>query len=113
MRADQITQLSTIEEQLVDLFVQECKTEGWPGMERDKDRGDRYWHKKNALATLNIVARIQNVLRDVRRGDGAEPGDGKRAAAETLEENGDSIEREAAALMKAGRSVLKRHGVKH
>lgn len=108
MRPEQISKLTEIEEQLTDLFISEAEKKKWPGMETAQSRGDRYWHKKNALATLTLVGRIQTVLRDIRTGDGGseKPGTAAPEAAER------SIEAEAAALEKQGVAILKRHAKK-
>jgi hypothetical protein len=104
MTPEQITKLAAIEEQLVDVFVEECKPEGWPKMEDKESRGDRYWHKKNALATLTIVGRIQTVLRDVRTG--GESGAGENPDDDEGEE---TKQQEAERLAKQGIELLERH----
>jgi hypothetical protein len=109
MRPDQITNLNSIEEQLVDLFKQECTPEEW---KKAADQKAAYLEKKNASATINIIARIQNVLRDVRRdGVGEESGNSKGEPRAPVDP-ADELEREAAALARQGRAVLKKHGVK-
>jgi hypothetical protein len=110
MRPDQITNLNSIEEQLVDLFKQECTPEEW---KKAADQKAAYLEKKNASATINLIARIQNVLRDIRR-EGPSDGDRPGSPKDVPDRDGDdSIEQEAAALARQGRAVLKRHGVKH
>jgi hypothetical protein len=107
MRPEQVTALVALEEQLVDLFSAECKPGEWPDMKTVQSRGDRYWHKKNALATLTLVGRIQTVLRDARTDGGAAGEEGK---GEPRSGDGEaSIEREAAALEKQGVALLRRH----
>ncbi len=99
MRPEHIKELAQIEEQLVEVFQGECKPDEWPGMGTVQDRADRYWHKKNALATLNLVARIQTVVRDAKHvGKPAEPED--------------EIEREARRLAKQGQAVVRRYASK-
>ena len=105
MRSDQIERLTQIEEKLVDVFTSECQPETWPTMEDYKSRGDRYWHKKNALATLRIVGQIDHLLRDIVRAD-RDPD--PKAPGET--EVGE-LERDAAKLERRARAVLKRHGI--
>lgn len=109
MRPEQITRLVEIEEQLLDVFVSECKPKKWPGMTKSEDRGDRYWHKKNALATLTIVGRIQTVLRDARTdgGQGEAPKAGDDPDLDGTDDK--SIEREAADLERRGVAILNRH----
>lgn len=112
MRPEQVERLAKIEEELVDIFTTECQPKKWPGMESSQERGDRYWHKKNALSTLQLVNRIQSVLRDARPEGGA--GDGGKAEPRPDDEGRDpaDIEREAAALEKKGVAILKRHAKK-
>lgn len=108
MRPEQITRLSEIEEALTDIFIAESQVKKWPGMKTAAERGDRYWHKKNALATLTLVGRIQTVLRDIRTGDGGE----KKPGADTPPEEPESLEAEAARLEKQGVALLRKHGKK-
>lgn len=107
MRPEQVTTLIALEEQLVEVFTEECTPKKWPGMEKAADRGDRYWHKKNALATLTLVGRIQTVLRDARGDAGA--GADEKGKAKPSDDLDDGLEAEAKALEKAGVTVLKRH----
>lgn len=108
MRPEQVTSLVALEEQLVDVFADECKPGEWPTMKDVQSRGDRYWHKKNALATLTLVGRIQTVLRDARTDGGTEKhGNDKNEPADP--ERDESIEQEAARLEKQGVALLKRH----
>lgn len=110
MRSEQIDRLVAIEEELVDVFTNECKPKAWPTMRDVQSRGDRYWHKKNALATLTLVGRIQTVLRDAR-GDGGSGKEGEPGGGSGLDEE-KLHEQEAARLEKIGVAVLKRHGLK-
>lgn len=110
MRPEQITQLATLEEQLIDVFVKECQPKKWPGMANAGDRGDRYWFKKNALSTLTLAARIQTVLRDGRADGGA--GETKPPSSNPDGLGEKSIEQEADELVKAGVAILARHAKK-
>lgn len=72
MRQDQFESLQKRAEQLVDLFIQESDPEKWPGagiepanMEKGT-RGDRYWCKKDAVATLACAQRIVSLIDTVR-----------------------------------------------
>ena len=68
MRQDQFESLQARAEQLVDLFLDESKPEHWPGAgllpsAMDKaTRGDRFWCKKDAVATLACAQRIADDL---------------------------------------------------
>jgi len=106
MRADQITTLVTLQEQLIDVFAGEAKTDVWPDMGTQQGRGDRVWHKKNAFATLQIAGKIQSILvteaqlRNLRSNDYGEA---------DLDEE---IERDAREAEADARKVLKRYGLK-
>jgi len=108
VRPEQIERLVRLEEQLVDVFGEECQPATWPDTSTAQNRGDRYWFKKNALATLTLVGRIQTVLRDARGdgGSGEQPQDPKALppAGDGIEE--ESIEKEAARLEKSGVALL-------
>lgn len=72
MRQDQFENLQKRAEQLVDLFIQESDPDKWPGAgiepaNMDKGaRGDRYWCKKDAVATLACAQRIVSLIDTVR-----------------------------------------------
>jgi hypothetical protein len=111
MRPEQITTLSGLEEQLVDLFAHECTPRKWIQAKDPAERDAGYKEKKVALATVQLIGRIQNVLRDLRDAEPVEPKDKKGPKANLREEpEDDAIEREAARLEREGRAVLRRHG---
>lgn len=62
MRADQLEKLRSLQESLADIFIEEADPRKWPDMQTRDSRGDRYWHKKNANASLVLVGRIENLL---------------------------------------------------
>lgn len=62
MRADQLEKLRALQERLADVFIEEADPEKWPDMSTRDARGDRYWMKKNANASLVLVGRIENLL---------------------------------------------------
>ncbi len=73
MRQDQFEALQNRVEQLVDLFIRESDPERWPGagiepanMEKGT-RGDRFWCKKDAVATLACAQRIVSLIDTVRQ----------------------------------------------
>jgi hypothetical protein len=72
MRQDQFEALQKRAEELIDLFLEESRPEGWPGAglapaAMDKaTRGDRYWCKKEAVATLACAQRIVHLVDVVR-----------------------------------------------
>jgi len=72
MRHDQFEQLQQRAEQLVDVFLKESDPTTWPGhgiqpsaMEKST-RGDRYWCKKDAVATLACAQRIISLVQVIR-----------------------------------------------
>lgn len=106
MRPEQIDRLVALEEELADVFVKECQPKAWPKTETQQGRGDRYWYKKNALATLTLVSRIQTVLREIRAGDGGgEKSPGRPAGADGEETRDEEIRR----LNREGIAILDRH----
>lgn len=74
MRADQITKLSSLSSDLTDVVLGEADPTSWPGdgkklVELTQDeRGDRYWSKKNAAATLSLLIKIHTMLGIADRG---------------------------------------------
>lgn len=72
MRQDQFEALQARGEQLVDVFLSESNPEKWPGhgiepANMDKStRGDRYWCKKDSVATLACAQRIFNLVQVIR-----------------------------------------------
>jgi hypothetical protein len=83
MRQDQYERLVALSEKLTDALLLELDPEQWPGaglapMAMDQQtRGDRYWCKKNAAATLTLIMKNNNLFDLIRRqsaggGGGAE-----------------------------------------
>ena len=110
MRQDQFEALQARAEQLLDVFLGESDSTRWPGAglepaAMDKQtRGDRYWCKKDAVATLACVHRITTLIQAKRDRDtsGGEGGDGQGSgttADSLLEAEIQAAEKEAARLM--------------
>lgn len=100
MRQDQFEALQKRGEQLVDVFLAESDPAKWPGhgiepATMDKGtRGDRYWCKKDAVATLACTQRIFNLVQVIRERSAPDlpPGpDGEEPAVD------DSLDKEVAA----------------
>lgn len=110
MRPEQVTKLADLEEKLTDLYTEECTPEKWKfaftqgAAARDQALKD----KRNALATLQHINKIQTVLREIRTND--PPADGPKTAAKGEQRETDDVAREAAELERRGAAVLKRHG---
>ena len=85
MRDDQIVRLQALSERLGEVVIEEVDPHKWPGNDKplgeltQQERGDRYWCKKNAVATISLTIRIGSLIGMIqRRGDppGEELGDG-------------------------------------
>lgn len=74
MRQDQFEKIQAMNESLADVFINEVNPANWPGadqpidMQDAKIRGDRYWMKKNAVATMTLMQRIAVFVGMVKRG---------------------------------------------
>lgn len=61
MRQDQLERLNDLAESLADAFLLEADPREWPGNGASpadlsqQERGDRYWCKKNAMATGGVL----------------------------------------------------------
>lgn len=72
MRQDQFEGLQSRLEQLVDVFLTESNPDKWPGAGLDpvamdkQTRGDRYWSKKDAVATIACVQRISTLVHTIQ-----------------------------------------------
>lgn len=70
MRPDQLERLNELSDMLGDVLLDEIDPREWPGagkMPRDLDkqeRGDRYWCKKNAAATLMLVSKVGDLTKN-------------------------------------------------
>ena len=67
IRQDQYERLQALAEKLTDVFLDEADSDNWPGkgilpnaMEAST-RGDRYWCKKNAVATVSLIQRVHTL----------------------------------------------------
>lgn len=61
MRPDQLARLNDLSEKLADTFLTEADPDEWAGGSKlpadltQQERGDRYWCKKNAMATGGVL----------------------------------------------------------
>lgn len=73
MRQDQFERLVALSEKLTEALLLEIDPEQWPGsglspMAMDQQtRGDRYWCKKNAAATLTLIMKNNSLFDLIRR----------------------------------------------
>jgi hypothetical protein len=116
VRQDQYEKLQSLEEQLLDVFFQEVEPTDWPGhgkKPRDmtqQERGDRYWVKKSAAATLALTQRVEILIGRVQlAGAGTTPGqpvDGEGQDAEIAEATS-SLDREIAAAEREAAELMR------
>ena len=106
MRQDQFEKLQALSEKLTEVFIGEADPDKWPGVGIEpgvmdqQTRGDRYWCKKNAVATLSLVGRIQSVSGMIRgqAASGMPPPDEPEQTSE-LDKEIAAAEKEAAQLL--------------
>ncbi|MNJ26950.1 hypothetical protein D3C77_214430 [compost metagenome] len=95
MRDDQIVRLQAMTERLGEVVINEIDPNQWPGAGKgladltQQERGDRYWCKKNAAATMTLLLKVVNIAGLLNRqkpapdaGSGVDELDGELAAAE-------------------------------
>jgi hypothetical protein len=108
MRQDQFERLQALTEKLTDALIQEMDPEAWPGagilpasMDQ-QTRGDRYWCKKNAAATLTLIMKNTSLI-DVARRQTAGGG-----GSTSVEEADSSLDAELRAAEKEAEECLKK-----
>jgi hypothetical protein len=68
MRPDQVARLTDLSEKLADTFLTEADPGEWAGGDKlpadltQQERGDRYWCKKNAMATGGVLRYTLDLL---------------------------------------------------
>lgn len=108
MRTDQYERLQALSEKLGDVFLEEADPDNWPAAgikPKDRtaqERGDAYWCKKNAVATLSLISRVAHLRGLIQLGSQA-PDPNNPAAIEEpknlLDEEITAAEKEASKLM--------------
>ncbi|MFC4518615.1 hypothetical protein [Cupriavidus pinatubonensis] len=82
MRQDQYERLQALTEKLTDVFLDEANPDTWPGRgvalaQMDQQtRGDLYWSKKNAAATLTVIMKTTSLIGVIQQRSAAGAGDG-------------------------------------
>lgn len=108
MRADQYERLQALQEKLVDVFLGEADPELWPGKglqpgQMDQQtRGDRYWSKKNAVATAALVQRVSNLTSKIEMAN-SNPGG---AGADEINEEESDLDKQVARAEKDAKRLL-------
>ena len=112
MRQDQFEKLLTLSEKIADVVLVDANPEHWTGnglLPKDltkQERGDAYWCRKQAMASLSLLMRVHSLVGTVRAagdvGPGTTPGEG------APDENEGQLDQEiAAAELEAGRLLDK------
>lgn len=105
MRADQYEKLKLLQEKLADVLLVEADPAHWNGdgkaladLTRD-ERGDRYWCKRNAAATLSVITRIFTVTGLIERASTGAPADVPDEGETDLDREVQTAERAAKAIL--------------
>ncbi|HAV37459.1 MAG TPA: hypothetical protein DCX52_14085 [Massilia sp.] len=122
MRQDQYEKLQELTEKLTDAFIGEADPAVWPGhgvaiaaMDQ-QTRGDRYWCKKNAAATLSVIVRTTSLIGVIQQRSLLGAGGGVPAPEQEKEDDGleadvKAAEKEATKLLaQLQKGMTKTHG---
>lgn len=100
MRQDQIERLRELEETLIDVYLDEADPANWPGdgnmgdQLTKRQRGDRYWDKKNAVATVVLAQETRKLIANSKEALGRDAYDDSQ-----MDKQIEKAEREADALL--------------
>lgn len=81
MRPDQIQRVRDLSEQLADTFISEADPTEWSGDGKapadltQQERGDRYWCKRNAMATGGVLRYTMDLIAHHEKAPGDTPAD--------------------------------------
>ena len=81
MHSDYKTRLTALSDKLTDVVLEEADPDNWPGAGKEitkhtkQERGDRYWHKKNAAASLPLLVKVHSLIGMHTRGGTPKPGE--------------------------------------
>ncbi|WP_368913507.1 hypothetical protein [Mixta calida] len=71
------TRLTALTDKLTDVVIHEVDPDNWPGADKPlsqhtkDERGDRYWFKKNAAASLTLLVKVHSLIGMQERAGGA------------------------------------------
>lgn len=117
-RQSEVTRdLADLADRLTEIAIDECDPTNWPGhgkktgeMEKS-ERGDRYWSKQNAQATIMLVKQLHNLISQRKAGQAQRlglnptmPSDDEMLAAQTQEAETAATAAVMKALKKAAES---------
>ncbi|HIG9580632.1 TPA: hypothetical protein ACYEKW_001999 [Escherichia coli] len=106
MHQDYKTRLTALSDKLTDVVLEEADPDNWTGAGKKvstlnkNERGDRYWDKKNAAASLTLLIKVHSLIGMQTRG--GTPSDNPEQADDEAFELGQQVskaEREAAAII--------------
>lgn len=106
MRLDQIARMQMLSEGLADVVISEADPMTWPGAGKPAadltkdERGDRYWTKKNAAATMTLLVKVMSITGMLARAD-AQP---------STEEPAEELDAEVAKAERRAMEMLERAG---
>lgn len=112
MRPDQIKRLHELSDRLADAFISEADPQTWPGPAEalaeasTKERGDRYWCKRNAMATGGVLRLTLDLVDRSAPAHGADDGDDEldRRIADAEKRASDALKRVMGSKAHAKRS---------
>lgn len=106
MKLESYERMKALQDRLTDTVLVEADPESWPGQGKQlaeltqQERGDRYWCKRNAAATLSIIMRIHNLIGVVEQRGSLRPNEaGAEEGESDLEAEVRQAEKEAAAIL--------------
>jgi len=105
MHADYKTRLTALTDKLTDAVLEEADPENWAGGNKRVDqltkqeRGDRYWDKKNAAASLTLLIKVHSLIGMQTRGGTAKDNPDQDDEAFELGQQVSKAEKEAAAII--------------
>lgn len=111
MRADQFQRMLVLQEQLTEVYLMEADPKHLPGHDKHvtewsrDERGDRYWHKRNAAATMSLVARIGSLIDSERRAAQTLPPEEQQAESDDVV---DDLDRELSSYEKKAKAAAKK-----
>ncbi|EDQ3585443.1 hypothetical protein HJ49_002089 [Salmonella enterica subsp. enterica] len=105
MHQDYKTRLATLSDKLTDAVLEEADPENWAGGNKrigeltKQERGDRYWDKKNAAASLTLLIKVHSLIGMQTRGGTPSDNPDTNDEAFALGQQVSKAEREAAAII--------------
>lgn len=110
MRQDQYERLQKLSESLTDVFLDEADPTKWPGVGilpnamEASTRGDRYWCKKNAVATVSLIQRVHVLVGAIQLGSNGAGGTESNGAAVAAAES--SLDKEISDAEKQAKKMM-------